>query len=200
MASKTDIANLALSVLRSKAVIQNVDTETSEEAQTAAVWWDVARQQVLTDYDFWFARTRQTLTEHADDPPDEWAYRYQVPATCVHPRYVENPLGANQPRVPFEIEQSSGTLSLLTNQEDAVLVFTRDEENTALFPAYFVAALAHLLAFYMAGGLTGKQSIQDRALSGYRFAAEMGAAHEGNVSASATQGAPEAKWISEMWS
>ena len=196
--SKTRIANLALSHIRNKSVIENVDTESSTEAQSAKLWYDVARQQVLTDSDWGFARKRLILAEHGDDPPAEWAYRYQYPVDCVQPRRIENPLGRQKAPVAFELGFSdNGTQSILANEADATLIYTRDVEDTSLFTTYFILALSYILAYYLAGPLTGKKSIQEDMLKLYGTMLGIGEARDANATAAATDAPPDAEWIAE---
>ena len=186
---KTNIANLALSHLREKGFIENIETSNQSEAKNANLWYDPARRQVLVDFDLGFARKRQTLTAHANDPSDDWAFRYQYPASSIQARYIENPLGRGRPPVPFLLEQSDdGTQSILTDAEDAVLVFTRDVTDTLFFTPHFVLGFSYLLAHYMAGALTGKKSIQDDTLAKYNLMINIAGANEANVTSKGTEG------------
>ncbi len=195
---KTLIANLALSHIRDKGVLEDVDTDTSTRGKTAKLWYDPARKQALADYDFGFSRKRLILATHSEDPPAEWAFRYQWPADCIQARYLQNPIGRRQAPLPFEIEQADdGTMSILCDLDEAVLVYSRDVEDTTFFTPHFVLAHSYLLAHYLAGPITGKKSIQDQMMQNYNNAIAVGAAHEANVTARGTEGQPEAPWILE---
>lgn len=196
--SKTQIANLALSHIRDKGQVENVDTDTTTQAKTARLWYDPARRQALAEFNHGFARSRLALATHSEDPPATWAHRYQWPSDCVQPRYIQNSSGRVEPPVPFELEVAGDkTRSILTDQDEAVLVYTRDEEEVTFFSPHFVLAFSYLLAHYMAGPLTGKQSIQDKTLEKYNLTINTGAAHEANVTAAATDADPDADWIQE---
>ena len=193
---KTTIANLALSHIRDKGVVENIETDVAVQARTANLWYDPARRQALTDFDYGFARKRLILTAHGQDPPAEWTFRYQFPSDAIQPRHIQNPLGRGKPPIPFEIEQAdNGAMSILTDQEEAVLVYTRDAENTTFFTPHFVLAFSYLLAHYLAGPLTGKSAIQKRMIENYNSASNTGAAHEATVTARGTEAEPEAPWI-----
>lgn len=179
--SKTSIVNLALSNLRQDAVVENVDTEQSQEAVVARTWYDPARRQALSDYDWSFARKRLTLATHADDAPEEeWAYRYQYPADCLAPRRIVHPIGVKENAVPFDTETSSGTLSIVTNQEDACLVYTYDLVDATQFSPHFVTALSFLLAWYMAGPLTARDKIKLEMIQSYNLMVELAGVHNFN--------------------
>ena len=196
--SRTSIGNLALSHIREKSVLENIETDKGASAQAVNLWYDPARRQALADYDFGFARKRLALAVHGDDPPAEWSKRYQWPSDCIQVRRIENPLGRQKPPVLLDIEQANdGTMSILTNQDEAVLIYTRDATTPAFFTPHFVLALSYLIAHFIAGPLTGKKSIQDQMIVSYNLAAGAGAAHEANVTARATEGAPDAPWILE---
>lgn len=200
MADKTKIANLALSHIRDQGTVENIETEVTPEALNANLWYDEARLQAIADFDFGFARKRLTLGAHEVDPPAEWAFRFQFPADLVQPRYIENPSGRGKPPILFDIElatdaQSQDTMSILTNQEAAVLVYSKDVTSTTFFPPHFVLSISYLLAHFIAGPLTGKKSIQDKMIENYNNAINVAGAHEANVTAAGTEGAPLPDWL-----
>jgi hypothetical protein len=167
--SKTRICNLALSNVHATANLENVDTETTAEAKTCRLWYDHVREQTLSAMDWTFARKRLVLAAHSDDPPTEWAYRYQYPSDAIQMRKLENPAGATKDRVPYEIELASdGTKSIVTDLNEAIAVYTRDEETTTLFSPDFVMAFAFLLGFYIAGPMTGKRTIKEEMRAAYQ--------------------------------
>jgi len=193
--SKTQIANLALSHLDSEDVIENIDTEQSTEAKVARLWYDPARRQALAEYDFHFSRKRLILATHNEDPPSDWAFRYQFPADAVQERFIENPAGRTKPPIPMIVEQAvDGTRSILTDQDEACLVYSRDEEDVTFFPPHFDLALSYLLAHYMSGKIAGKASYKERTIQAYNIAAATGASVQANASAKTTEAPPLASW------
>lgn len=156
------IANLALSHLGARSSIESL-TESSPHAKQANLWYHFAREQALAANDWNFARKRLALAVHADDAPLEWTFRYQYPSDCIAARFVENPLGAAALPVPYQIEVSDDgtTKSVLTDTDDAVLIYTFDQNLTALFSPFFVLMLSYLLAAYMAFSVTGKRTLAD---------------------------------------
>lgn len=166
--SQVTIANLALSLVHTKG-IESLADEAVTEAVVANLWYDPARREVLEAFNWGFGRRRLTLATHAlAAPANEWACRYQYPTDCVAPRYLENPDGPDGDAVPFSKENATDdTLSIVTDLEDAVLVYTRDVTNPLLFTPHFVVTLAARLAYYMAGTLSNKQSLQANLLKQY---------------------------------
>lgn len=164
--SKVTIANMALGHVGARDSIESFSEE-STAARQANLWYDFARKQCLEAFDWSFARKRLTLAlieevASGDELQYEWKYRYQYPSDCVTARYIVNPLGKDADAVPFEIETSEDneTRTILTNMEDAVLVYTFDLESTDLFSYHFIETLSYLLASQMAFNLTGKAQLK----------------------------------------
>lgn len=86
-----------------------------------------------------------------------WMYAYAKPDDCL--RILKVIRGGftseweAQPSAQFtrETEEMTGVEIILTNVEDATIVYQRLVEDTAAFPPQFVSALAWLLASYLAG-------------------------------------------------
>jgi hypothetical protein len=182
--SKVKIANMALSNLGTRSTIEDFSEE-SPEAQQADLHYEYARAVALSAFPWGFAKTRLTLATHGDAAPDPWSYRYQYPADCLVAREIVNPLGHNYDPIPFGVEMSEDgtTKSIVTDQDDAVLVYTFDQDVTSLFTPYFVRCLSFMLAHLMAQALTGKQSTASDMWNQFRFLigqAEASDANEGH--------------------
>lgn len=199
--TKTTIANLALSHLRQKQVLTDVDADPSFEAKTMSEWYDPARRTVIVDANPGFSRKRAELAAHAEAPPPEWGYRYIRPSDCMFSREIVNPLGPDQPRVPFEEELAADdTYTILTNVgETANLLYNVDGDNTEFFTPHFVVACSWALAAYAAGAITGKQSIEDKAWANYNLAVNTDIAHRANASAASTMPRPLPDWLRERF-
>ncbi len=147
--SPVRIGNMALSHIGTTATIEAF-TENSVEARQINLWYDFSRQQALEAMDWNFARKRQFLALHSDDPPTyDWLYRYQYPSGALVIRRLVNPLGLEANVVPFRVENSSDgeTKTVLTNLEDAEAEYTFDLTSTSLFSPLFVEALSFLSLF-----------------------------------------------------
>lgn len=194
--SKTDIANLALNNVKSQEIIENLDTDPGTAADALRRWYDVARSQTLADFDWTFARTRQVLAAHPDDPPTEWALRYLYPSTALQPRLIENPVGPDADPVPFAVERApNGTRSILTDLDEACLIFTADVTDTTLFSVHFTTTLALLWAWYVSGAITGDQALRDKLEADYRTMILFATANDANVGMA--RKARDAEWIRE---
>lgn len=192
--TKTFIANLALSHIKDKADLENVDTQTTPQAIYCRLWYDITRQQALVDMDPGFARKRRILGTHSEAVSADWTFRYQYPDDCLQPRFFQNPGGRQANPIPFDIEQADdNTRSILTDLDDGVLVYTRDATDAGFFTPHFILGHSFLLAHHIAGPLA-KGSRQTRAdlLSQYNAAINTGGAHEANVTSVGTDVPPEA--------
>ena len=194
--SAVQIGNMALSHIGHRSTIESFD-EASAEAKQVKLWYDRARLEALEAFDWSFARKRQALAAHTDDPPaGVWGYRYQYPADCLRARYLVNPSGPDADLVPFEVETSpdGATLSILTDLTEATLIYTFPQANVLLFSSLFVSALSHLLAYYVAFSITTKKAIKDQELLNFSNTVRVAAA--GGANESASKPPREAPWVS----
>lgn len=175
MATDVDIANMALTHIGSRMNIESL-TEQSKEADHINLWFDTARKSTLEAYDWSCARKRQALSEHSQAAPEgEWQYRYQYPSDCLRARSIANativnqsivrgvPIQLVQPdAIPFEIETIGEEKTILTDMEDAVLIYTFDQTAYEIYPAMLVRAFSYDLASMVAIGLTGKVALKEK--------------------------------------
>jgi hypothetical protein len=128
-------------------------------------------KQALQIADWNFARKRQTLTLHADDPPVQWGFRYQYPSDCLVARFIPNPAGTaeNLPAFKVETSEDGTSLSIVTNVEDAVLVYTFNQTLATIFTPFFIEMLSYLLAHHMAFSITGKTTLRDSMLQTFNL-------------------------------
>lgn len=181
--SKVLIANMALSNLGGRSKIESF-TEQSVEAAEVNLWYDYSRLATLQAFNWSFATKRLALALDSNEAPLlEWTYRYQYPSDCVRARYIENPSGPWEDVVPFKVEMADATTkTILTDMEDATLVYTFDQENTSFFTPLFVKAMSFHLASQLAMPITGKVALQDNMFEKWLFHVNMAAAHDANES------------------
>ena len=174
MASPVSICNLGLAHLGAEQLISSIDPpDGSAEAGWCATFWPIVLDYVLSGEHSWsFARSRATLAELVSNPSEEWAYAYQLPSNCIRARRILGSTDIEHPEQAGAEYVIEGT-TILTNQEDAVLLFTREmlTDETGQFPGDLTTALGMLMASYLAGpilkGTVGMQvgdAWMDRAL------------------------------------
>ena len=196
--SPTRIANLALSNVGTKSTIESL-SEDSAEANECDLWYEFAREEALKAHNWSFARKRFTLALHGDDPPDEWGFRYQYPADCLAIRLIQNPAGTTADPIPYRVEMSDDgmTKSILTNLEDAAVIYTFNQQTTAFFTPYFVKMMSYLLGGYIAFTLTGKRSVRADMVKQYEKLLVTAPAYDANEG---QNGPPrEAEWIRDRF-
>lgn len=191
------VVNMALSKIGARSTLDSM-SENSAEGQQARLWFALARSQTLQAYNWSFARRRKTLVESSDTPVDtemEWGYRYKYATDALAVREIWNPMGKDADAIPFETEFDStrSAKTILTDQEDAVAIFTVDVPSVASWPALALEAFATCLAWHMAFPLTGDRNIAAEQAANFRFIIAHAAAHDANE---AVKRAPrDAEWI-----
>lgn len=166
MASDIDICNIALSHLGSDAQVSAIDpVDGSAEAGYCARFYPIARVEMLEPYPWRFATKRATLVA-ATNPSAVWQYAYALPSDLLRPWRVLRAggiavfdifdLDANLERLvlPDERDCADYTIEdnvLLTNEAEAVLVYSYDVTDTTRFSPGFVVGMGYLLAAYLAG-------------------------------------------------
>lgn len=156
--SVVDICNLALAHLGDRATITSIDPpEGSAQADHCARFYPIARDVALEAHAWGFNTVRVTNPAVLVNPQPGWLYAYAKPDDCLKVLKVIRGGFANEwwalPSEQFtrEIEELTGTEIILTNAENATIVYQRSIEDTSAFPPQFVNALSWLLASYLAG-------------------------------------------------
>jgi len=169
MASVVDIVNLSLGHLGDEAGVAAISPpDGSVQAAHAARFYPIARDVLLQQHAWGFATARQALAElSTTELPAEWAYVYSHP-NCLEVFAVFPPevlVGSGQGAIfnreefiqraqafPFVVESlENGSLAIYSNVAEASALFIRQVTDTTKFTPLFTAALARLLAAYMAG-------------------------------------------------
>jgi len=181
MSNVIEVCNRALASVRGKSI--NSLTEGSVEAQQCKLHFDTARQFVLRDNDWQFARKVAPLQLRSETPL-HWVFTYQYPGDCLNLKIVTGDFAfksqqddqlANRGRfiaefiepelsVPFEIQHGGDGRIIVTDQNEAYAIYTADVD-VALFDPLLVTALSHYLAMLIAvpvmGGDIGRAMRQD---------------------------------------
>lgn len=153
MASSTDIANMALDILK-EAPISSLDDD-----RPIARWlkrnFTVTRNAVLERAEWNFSLVRAEIAEDATEPAFGWDYQYTIPADCI--RVIPLTQDGKSEGRPILHEIEGG--KILTNQCGPLKVrYVENLENIDSYPASFSEAVAARLAMKMAHWLTGKTS------------------------------------------
>lgn len=169
-ATEVAVANMALSMLGQTAqltgtTIVSAGTAT-KAAQQVLVWYAQSRQWAYRDYSWGHARrfAEMTLVDEDDGTQawsGRWRYQYRYPTSALYVHAVRFPGEDRKTAPPNEYEISADATAKLvyTNvgvptDGDAIAEYTIDVSDTLLFDPKFEAALAGLLAFRLAPGLS----------------------------------------------
>lgn len=152
--SEVEIANMALAHCGITSYIGNFTTEDTNEANTCRLFFDQVRDVLLETLPWNFAKRRVALQD-IGSPPDEWVYRYQYPNTCMLAIEIINPsvrTESVEEKVPFAIEDQDDATGrcILTDEQNAILLYNHKIENIALYTPSFSQALAFGLAAHVA--------------------------------------------------
>lgn len=167
--SDVEICNMALANIGARSTIASL-TEQSTEARQCNIIYGPARDYILRKHPWKFATKVVALSDIGSPPPD-WSYRYQYPSDCLNAREILTGDRSVSAPVPFEIV-AGDTLNdkaILSDKDQAYLRYTARVTNAAIFDASFVELFSWYMAIKLAMPLTGKKSIRDDALFGYRL-------------------------------
>jgi hypothetical protein len=192
--SQVQIANMALDVIGTRSSIQSL-TEGSNEANAISRHYDNAVDSTLRACHWNFARKQIPLTLLQDGTnggvvPTPWLYEYAYPSDCVLMRQLVPQIMAGGvspasvgattssvvcasmygPPVRFQIgtdlDINGNPISvLLTNQPQAIGIYTFRNTNTAMWDPLFVQAFAAYLGSRVCMTLTGDKTTMRMALS-----------------------------------
>lgn len=155
MASVVGIVNMALGMIGGSASVTAIDPpDGTAEADHAATFYPLARDECLQRHAWSFATKRRALAELDENPVDHWAYAYALPSDCVQPIAVLLPESTDDTKTKdFEVETNpdDGTGILYCNVEDAVLKYIWKQTDTTRYSPLFTIALARRLAAHLAG-------------------------------------------------
>jgi len=135
MASKTEIANRALSKLGQPRV-SNIDTTDTKAARTIRNMWDNVRDSLLQSFPWNFSVRRAQLAADGSAPAWGWAKQYTLPSDFLSLIEIKN-----NPR--YEVADGF----IMTDEGAPLYIkYVRRVVNTGLYDAMFAEAFAAQLA------------------------------------------------------
>lgn len=168
MASKTEVANLALSMVGEPSIISLTDP--NEGAKAANLWFDTARDAVLEDHLWNFAMKRTTLATVSGSPEFGFDNKYKLPNDFI--RLVAFDPEA-QPNYRIEGEE------IVTDSDNPELLYVRRVTNLNLWPAAVRMALASRLAHEIAPSLKNNQTDSDTLWQRYQAKLSLARSYDG---------------------
>lgn len=199
-ANVTLICNMALSSIGVSVYVSNIETERSKAASVCKLLYDQARDLVLEQFDWDFARRNRKLAL-SQSTFSGWAFAYTYPTDCIRPHAIINPMARNQTadqRIPFKtITDDEGNRFILTDQEDAELTYTSRIEDTNLFSPSFIRALSLTLGELISMPMSVSPAIANRVAQLAKAAIENAVAN--NAESEQDEQAPESEFITARY-
>ena len=163
MATKTELANLALSHLRqNRSLLSDLDVDTSPIARTVRLFYNTARKKILALHSWNFATNRVALAlDGTQDEGDikDYAYKYVMPSNSVAILAIE-------PRMQFEVRKGK----IYTHKEQAIARYIEDVTDTSLFSIGFENTFTYYLAFILAPTITEDKTLEQMLFNKYQKA------------------------------
>ena len=156
MASDVQIVNLALAHLGVGKAIANLETEQSQEARSARVFFEIARDEVLRDFHWPFATKFEALELVEAEPIDEWAFSYRYPTDCLKIRKVISSFKTDtqDTLISYRVGSDDAGLLVYCDLENAEIEYTKRADNPTFYPSDFSIAFSYKLASFMAPSVT----------------------------------------------
>jgi hypothetical protein len=197
MASKTEIANLAIGHLGYTKFIANIETEQSKEAKAANRFYDMARQAVLRDFHWDFAKIYKSLGLIAENPTDEWRYSYEYPTDCLMIRRVMSGI-RNSPqdrKIPYQLSYGASDTVIYMDIQTPCLEYTKDVTDGARFPPDFILSLSRRLSVYLTPHLTRGDQFKIGTNMMNLYVQELGVARSNSANEFQKDEDPDAEYI-----
>lgn len=165
MQSAIAICNVALTTYLGTKSITSFQ-EPSPEAEGCNLHYDRVRRSLLQRWPWHFATRRELLVERTlNDRAGAWQFAYARPAHLINLLWVNHPDLARRamshgrsPDAPRELSADT----IYTDVAEAVVEYTRDEEDVTLFPPAFSDTLSAALAAAIGMPITkDRASVQD---------------------------------------
>lgn len=178
------ICNMALGHIGHTKFISS-RTERSTEVSVLNVYYDQSRDFIQELFPWDFAKKTAALGlvtdfTHETDPHD-WDFAYRYPADCVFACRIVTANGrANPNPPPFKIGSDNAGRLIFTDQDDAILEYTRRVEDPALFPAAFGELQSWWLAGLIAPGLAKDKKMTQGCLQMFEALKGVAEARSGN--------------------
>lgn len=170
--SSVDICNDGLSRLGQTQFIQSFDEE-SNEAALCARFYEKMRDSTLRGWRWRFATRVASLGKLSIDP-EGWEYAYSYPNDCLFARYlavgVRDRVQRSNAKWDVRARPSTDRRMIVTDENDAKLVYTAKITDTFMFDPLFADALSWRMAWVLAMPLTREPKMQDMAVKGFQWA------------------------------
>lgn len=146
--SEVNICNLALQQMGRGVRIASLAETTTEAGPVCALQYPISRDAVLRAYPWNFAKTRASLTAHAETPDFEYAYYYKLPTDYLWLREI-----FEAGSTPYKIERysssTSGVIKVIATDLGSPLNISYTAKVTdplEFEPLFIITMAAHMAA------------------------------------------------------
>jgi hypothetical protein len=153
MASKTDIANQALSRIGAK-TIMDLDDTTSTSARVVKNVFEQSVREVGRFHDWNCLMERSNLAQLSTPPAFGWEYQYQLPTNCLKLCTVNGyEIGDNEDA--YDVEGRK----ILTDSDECKITYVAYKEDTGEYDPLFVEALVVYIAAKIATSIRQDENL-----------------------------------------
>lgn len=172
-ASKTAICNMAIGHLGTDLELNDMDLDAGKEARLCRRYYNEARRQVFRDFP-WAFLTKQVALALVAGTPNEFEFQYRVPSDNLYVRRLVSVISRFETpdsKIKFQLANDAGGALIWTDEVDAVIEYTAENEDVTKYPPDTTQAIALLLAVHLAPGVTGGDQFKlgERALRFYSW-------------------------------
>lgn len=157
--TKTDICNRALRKIGVKRLV-DVDADTTTAGRDCKSIFQQVVDELLEDHDWNFAEARAVLTRDTATPDfGPWAYQFSLPASPA--KFLKmRTMNKSDTYVEGQDFVTEGD-KLLTDQETASIVYTKQVTDTAKFPPLFARCVSIALAVELDQSLSEGKRVRE---------------------------------------
>lgn len=169
MSSKVQIANIALVSYLGMTRINSLDEPNSSAIQINTIY-DVARQEILSEWKWGFATRRQRLAILSNNDRPEWAFKYALPGNMIVLNWINDPYSAKLAVTDRQVMDTPREVEggfVYSDVPEATAEFVFDQNDAGSYPPKFIQAFAALLASKVAMPLTETANKVEFALTRY---------------------------------
>lgn len=175
MASEVQICNLALSHIGAY-TIESLENPRTTITRACALHYEPTRDAVLSDHAWGFANKHKILALVSGVEISGWVYVYAYPTDCQVARKIYDDTAAvtgtsldiatgqytPTGKIEFQIEVADGLDKkyIVTNKEDAELIYTARVVTPNLFDSPFIKALSYALAIELTQPLKADKALK----------------------------------------
>lgn len=180
MATKLEICNMAIELIGKRTVASL--TQSTREAQVANRFYDQARKAVLRDHLWSFATKSKALAAVSVDSDIGFDFTYQYPTDALYAHKIYNGTGEGEIEYQIQANESLTQKYLLTNKDDAILIYVADVDEENMFDNLFTEALSYKLASMMIIPLKGESQLAQQITQMYGMTLDKAKATDSNES------------------